>query len=121
MGTGTVGNIIVNAHREGIGVLEYHANFLGQIVHIGRENVLTIVRNLAGDFHRGNQVIHPVQSFQESGLTAAGGTDQSGDGLFGDIYIDMLQGLSLTIPEVQVLDSNNRLIHSSLLYTAFFF
>ena len=61
VGTGTVGNIIVNAHGKWVGFLEHHAHFLAQIVYIGIENILTIVCNLTGDLHRGNQVVHPVQ------------------------------------------------------------
>ena len=93
--------------------------FLAEVIHVGFENVLSLVCHPAGDLHGGDQVIHPVQGLQEGGLAAAGGADQGGNGFFGDLNINMLQSLGLAVPEIQVIDSNDGFVHGSLLYTRF--
>ena len=115
MGSGAVGDVVVNAHGEGIGLLENHADLLAQAVDLRVEDVLPLVFYFTGDFHAGNQVVHPVQGFQEGGLAAARGADQGGDGLFRNVQLNVVQGLGLTVPEIHVPDGNNRLIHNSLL------
>ena len=85
VGAGAVGNIIVNAHGEGIGLLEDHADLLAQHRHILLRGVdlMAVVGKRPGDLHIRNQVVHAVDGAQEGGFAAAGGADESGDLLFG--------------------------------------
>ena len=65
MRSGTIGNIVVNAHRKRIGLLEYHSYFPSQFIHICccRENVFILVSYVTFDDYPGYQVVHPVESF----------------------------------------------------------
>ncbi len=101
MRAGAVGDVIIDAHGEGVGLLEHHADFLTQSVHIqaGSENVRIQIPHLSSDLHAGNQVVHAVQRFQERGLSAAGRADQSGDVVLWNLDIDIFQCLGATVPE----------------------
>ena len=59
----TVGDVVVDAHGEGVRLLEDHADALAELVHIhGRiVNVFTLVGDLARDFHAAHEVVHPVE------------------------------------------------------------
>ena len=62
MNAGAVSNIIVNAHGEGIGLLEHHTHPTAQQVHIHiAVNVLPVQGHFALDVAALHQVVHPVQ------------------------------------------------------------
>ena len=63
VGAGAVGDVVVNAHGEGVGLLEHHAHFLAQIVDLRLEDVLALVAHVSRDFYAGNQIVHAVQGF----------------------------------------------------------
>ena len=115
MGPGAVGDVVIDAHGEGVGLLEHHAHLLAQIVDLRLEDVRAVVEHLPGDPYAGDQVVHPVQGFEERGLAAAGGADEGGDGFFGDVDADIFQRLGLTVPQVQTLDGNNRFVQGNML------
>ena len=104
LGAGAIGNVVVHAHGERIGLLKHHANLFAQAVYIhGRgKNVLPVVANIAGDLHPGDQVVHTVQCFQKSGFAAAGRADQRGNTVFGDVHADVLQRLVFPIPQAHI-------------------
>ena len=89
--TRTISNIIVNAHREGIWLLEHHTNVTAKLVyiHILIEYIATVIANLARDFYNRDKVVHAVKGFKKCGLAASGRADQRRDTLFGNsnIYI----------------------------------
>ena len=120
VGTGAVGNIIVDAHGEGIGFLEHHANLLAQLVHIHflGENVGALISNVTGDLHAGDQVVHAVEGFQESRLTAAGRADKCGNALFGDFNIHIFQCLMVAVPQAHIFYRDNT--HKLLLFAKCF-
>ena len=63
MGPRSIGNIVINAHREGVRLLEHHTYPFSQKVHIHAiVDVLPFQRHLSGDSAALNQIIHPVQS-----------------------------------------------------------
>ncbi|CAN3975603.1 sporulation transcription factor Spo0A, partial [Dysosmobacter welbionis] len=70
VGPGAVGHVVIDAHREGIGLLEHHADLLAQPggVHIGGVDVLPGVVDLPLNADARYQVIHPVQGLQKGGL-----------------------------------------------------
>ena len=51
----------------------------------------------------GDGVIHPVQAAQESGLAAAGRSDQGRDLVRQDIHVDLEQGWFGAIEKIQVM------------------
>ena len=116
VGTGTVGNVIIDAHGEGIRLLEHHADVppQGAHVHVLIENAAAVIAHLPGNPHRGDQVVHAVQGFQKGGLSAAGGPDEGRDVLFGDGHVDPLQGMGISVPELQIFRRNN-ITHTLLL------
>ena len=73
MGPGTVGDVVVDAHHEGIGLLEYHAHFLPEEVYIdaGSVDVRSVIEDLSFDPDALNQVVHAVEGFEERTLSAA--------------------------------------------------
>ena len=64
MKSGAVGNIIINAHGEGIGLLKYHAYLFPEQrgIHPLIVNILSVQQNSALDFHILHQIIHPVDA-----------------------------------------------------------
>ena len=77
MEPGAVGNIIINAHGEGIGALEHHAHLFPQKGYINAlgVNVLSVQNHLAGYFYVGYQIVHAVEGFQKRGFSAAAWAD----------------------------------------------
>ena len=105
MGTGAVGHVVVDAHGEGVGLLEHHAHLTAQLadVHAGGVNVLSLVEHLALHLYAGDQVVHTVQRFKKCGLAAAGGADEGGDAVLRHGYGDVVQRLGRTVPQVQIV------------------
>ena len=63
MYSGAIGDIVVNTHGEGIGLLEYHAHFFSQKggIHSLIINVLSVDGNFTLDLHTVNQIVHAVE------------------------------------------------------------
>ena len=68
-----IGNVVIDTHGKGVGLLEYHAYFLSQQggIHLGIVNILIIQENSPIDLNARHQVVHAVQCLQVSGLAAA--------------------------------------------------
>ncbi|CAN3964914.1 Sugar phosphate isomerase/epimerase, partial [Dysosmobacter welbionis] len=109
VGPGAVGHVVIDAHREGIGLLEHHADLLAQPggVHIGGVDVLPGVVDLPLNADARYQVIHPVQGLQKGGLSAAGGADQGGDLMLRNVDIHTVEGMVRPVPQIQVLYLND--------------
>ena len=101
---------------EQVKALEHHADVppQGAHVHVLIENAAAVIAHLPGNPHRGDQVVHAVQGFQKGGLSAAGGPDEGRDVLFGDGHVDPLQGMGISVPELQIFRRNN-ITHTLLL------
>ena len=109
MGTGAVGHVVVDAHGEGVGLLEHHAHLTAQLVHVHRRgvNVLAPVQHLSLHANAGDQVVHAIQRFQERGFAAAGGADQGSDALLRYGKAHMVQRLRSAVPQIQVVHGKN--------------
>ena len=109
MELGAVSNIVVDAHGEGVRLLEDHAHAAAQVgqLHLLRENILTPEPDVALDADVRHKVVHPVQGLEESGFAAARGADEGSDLLFAHVQRDALEGLEVAVPEVQVMGRNN--------------
>ena len=114
MGAGTVGDVIVNAHREGVRLLEHHANPLAQHIdiHLILIDIHTVQQDIAGNAAAFHQVVHAVQALQESRLAAAGRTDERRDLFFGDGNIDIFQCMEAAVIQVHVF--NFEFIHHAV-------
>ena len=101
MGARAKGNIIVHAHREGIGLLKHHAHASAQRVHIiiGID-IIAIQQNFTLHATALRQIIHAVQAFEQRGFAAAGGPDKGSDFLFLNIHIDTVQSMEITIIQI---------------------
>ncbi len=106
MGTRAVGNVVIDGHGEGVGLLEHHAYPFAQQVHIhaGGKDVLPVQMDIAGDAAAGDQVVHPVEGFEQRGLAAAGRPDQGGYLPHGDFHVDIFQRMKGGIVQVHPLD-----------------
>ena len=99
-----IGNIVIDAHRKRIGLLEYHTHPLSQHCHIhaGRINLLAVQTDPARDLHPLYQVIHPVQGFQESGFAAARRPDQRRHRTCPNVHGDRFQCMVRPVVQVQI-------------------
>ena len=97
---GAVGDVIVDAHGEGVGLLEHHAHPAAQLgeLHLVGEDILPPQPDIALDADAGDQVVHPVQCFQKGGLAAAGRADERSDLALAHIQRNILQCLEITVP-----------------------
>ncbi len=51
-----------------------------------------------------DELVHPVEAAQEGGFAAAAGADDGGDGALGDVEGNVLDGVLLAVPDVEVGD-----------------
>ena len=72
-------------------------------IHRRGKDILSLIANLSGNTHAGDQIVHPVQRLEKGRLAAAGGADERGDAFFGDVDADIVQRLMRAVPEVQVM------------------
>ena len=116
VGPGAVGNVVIDAHGEGIGFLKHHADLTAQAAHVRsrRIDIFPPIADLAGDLHPRHQIVHAVQGFQKCGLAAAGGADKGGDAFLRDVHGDAVQRLMSAVPQVQILHLQNRVHCRSL-------
>ena len=73
MGAGTERDVVVDAHREWIRLLEHHSHALAQEVYVHLAvDVLAVEQKFAGYAAALNEVVHAVEGFQQRGFSAAG-------------------------------------------------
>src|SRR5699024_8658511 len=78
VGARSVGDVVIDAHGEGVRLLEHHAYLFAQAryVHVFPIYVLAVIEHLALDAHARNQVVHAVERLEEGALAAAGWPDE---------------------------------------------
>src|SRR5580658_1971299 len=103
-------DIVVNRHREGRRLLEYHADLCAQQVQIlsGLEDVAAIDQHLAGGALSRIELIDAVQDAEQRRLAASRWADEGGDTLVVQDEVDALQRLELLVIETHVLDHDLR-------------
>ena len=104
VGARAVGDVVIDGHREGVRLLEDHADALAQDVdvHLVLVDVHAVELDVAGDAAALDEVVHAVQAFQKRGFAAAGRTDERGDLLFRDVDIDIFQRMEAAIVQVHI-------------------
>ena len=107
---GAIGDVVVDAHGEGVCLLEHHAHPAAQVgeLHVPGEDVLPVEADIPLDAHARHQVVHAVERFQEGGLAAAGGADEGRDLPLAHVQRDIFQRLEIPVPEVQVFCRDDR-------------
>ena len=113
MGARAIGHVVINAHGEGIRLLEDHADALAQQVHVhfAGKNILAVQRDGALDAAALHEVVHAVEGLEQRRLAAAGRADEGRDLIGGQAEVDVLQRLKAAIPEIEVLDYDLILFH----------
>ena len=101
-----VEDVVADAHRERVGVLEDHAHVDAQCVGVHRKDILAGELNRALVVHGLNEVAHAVERAEQRRLSAARGADEGGAATLGDVERDVLQGLEVPIPEIEVARVN---------------
>ena len=110
---GAVGNVVVDAHGEGIWLLEDHADLAPQLVHVHGwcEDILSIIFDLAFNAHARDQIVHAVERLEKRRFSAAGGANEGCDALFRDVHRHALECLCLPVPKLQIFDCDN-IVHT---------
>ena len=113
MRPGAVGDVVVDAHGEGIRLLENHADLPPQLVDVDLrgEDILPIVLDLALDAHARHEIVHAVERLEERRFAAAGGADEGRDAFFRDVHGHALECLRLAVPEPQVFHRDD-IVHT---------
>ena len=66
-------------------------------VELGVIDIVATVLHGALNFDVRHQIVHAVERFQECGLAAAGGTDQSRDLMFGNLDVNPLERMVFSV------------------------
>ena len=76
-----IGDVVRYGHGKGVWLLEDHPHGLPQCydVYTGTVDVDTFDEYLSGNFQAVDQVVHPVDCSQQSGLATPGRSDKSGN------------------------------------------
>ena len=105
VGARTVGDVVVDGHRERIGLLEHHTDATAQQIDVAAAvDVLAVEADVARDAAAFNEVVHAVERAQQGGLAAAGRADERGDLVGLDVEIDTMQGMKIAVVQVHVPD-----------------
>ena len=106
MGSWTIGNIVIDTHREWIRFLEHHSDSFTKHVDIHALviYIFSIQKNLAFDSASFHKIIHTVDASQQCGFTTAGWTDEGCDLLFFNIHLNILQGVEVAVIQIQIFD-----------------
>ena len=104
MNAGAIGDVLEDAFREGVGLLEHHADLgaQGHDIHLLAIDVGAVHDDIAGDAASRNGVVHAVEAAQEGGLAAARGADQRNDLIDADIEVDLLDRVFFPVIHIDV-------------------
>ena len=102
----TVGYVVEDGFREGVGSLEDHANAAAKLGYILGQDVLTVEEDFAFEACVAHGFVHAIQGAEQCRFPAAGRTDQSGDFAYGDTQADVEKSLLGAVEEVHVVDAH---------------
>ena len=107
MGSWSVCDIIINAHRERIGLLEYHTYTFAEKVHIHVSvDVFAVKLYFSCDGTSLYKIVHTVEGFQKCGFTTTAGPDKSCDLFFRDLHIDAFQCMKVSVMKIHIIYQN---------------
>ena len=109
MGARAKGHVVVDAHGEGVGLLEHHAHAAAQLG--GGHAVIGIVvveRDLALDAAALNEVVHAVERLEQGRLAAARRADEGRHLVGREVEVDVLERMEVAVVQVETLDAHLR-------------
>ena len=106
------GDIIVDGFGKRVGLLKNHAHAATEVDRVDALgiDIVAVERHGALDARTLDQVIHAVDAAQKRRLTAARRANEGGDGVFGDVEVEPRQRMKVTVPKVEILGRNGRLL-----------
>src|SRR4029450_13874174 len=95
-------DVAVDAHREGIGLLEDHADVAAHRdrIDLGVVDVLATEVDLTLEAEAAHQVVHAVEAAERGALPAARRTDEGRDGPLVDLHLDVANRLELPVEQL---------------------
>ena len=101
-----VGDVVEDAHRERVRLLEEHADAAAQLGHVEAVDVVAVEQDRAAA-HRGRgQVDEPVEGAQQRRLAAAGGADQRQHLALAHVQRNLVDRELLPVGDAQVLGAH---------------
>ena len=96
-----VGDIVINAHRERIGLLENHAHTSSQLCYLNvLVYVLTVKEKFSRDLAALNKVVHAVDGFEQCGFATARGANECRYFIGCDVKAHIFQGVEIPVIKV---------------------
>ena len=89
----SIGDVVEDRFGERIRPLEHHAHAAAQVGDIHAQHVFAIQRDRSFGARAANHFVDAVEGSQEGRFAAAGRSDQSGDLLFRNLDVDIVQRL----------------------------
>ena len=103
VGPRTEGDVVVDAHRERVGLLEDHADAPAQVCGGHRAVDVMAVEFDAASYRAAlDEVVHPVERLEQRRLAAAGWADEGRHLVFGKGERDVLERMKVAVVQVQV-------------------
>ncbi len=97
-----IGDVFEDRLGERIGALKHHAHAAAQLGDVHLQHILAVQQDLPFVARILDGFVDAVQRAQECGLAAAGGADQRGDALLGNLQVDIVQRVEIAVEEVQI-------------------
>ena len=106
------GDILVDGFGKRVGLLKNHAHAATEVDRVDALgiDIVAVERHGALDARTLDQVIHAVDAAQKRRLAAARRANEGGDGVFGDVEVKPRQRMKVTVPKVEILGRNGRLL-----------
>ncbi len=107
-----VDDVLVDAHGEGVRLLEDHPHPLAQLddVHLRAVDGVLVEAHVPLDGDTVDEVIETVHRAQEGRFAATGRTDEGRDLSPWHIHGDVIQRLALAVPEIEPVHLQDRLL-----------
>jgi len=105
-----VGDVVVDALRERVGLLEHHPDPPSERdgVHLVTVHVDSTESELSVDARGVDEVVHPVDTPEKRRLPTARRTDDGGHLLLVDVEVDVPERLLLTVVDIQTPGLDDR-------------
>jgi len=106
---GGVGDVVVNAHRERVRLLEHHADAAAKLrdVDLVAINVVAVEEHRAVNFAARHKIVHAVERFDICGFAAARGADERRDLVGKNVRIDAVERLKCAVAKVELFGLQN--------------
>ena len=106
------GDILVDGFRERVGLLKDHTHATTEVDRVDALgiDIVAVERHGALDARTLDQVIHAIDAAQKRRLSATRRANKSSNGILSDIEVEPRQRMKVTVPEVEILGRDGRLL-----------